>query len=154
MKCLPVPRVPESAEWIYEIKLGGYRLEIVRSRNLVEFRVRWEHGKTGGLQRPQTVSADCFEVDGAAHHRCQCPILGFAVRKVELGAAEITDAQSEPETKQMQESEDLTGELPRTIKRSVDSDRRAGRFLLTGSTNILTWPHFSESLAGRMEIVT
>jgi len=45
MKCLPVPRVPESAEWIYEIKLGGYRLEIVPTRNLVEFRVRWEHGK-------------------------------------------------------------------------------------------------------------
>jgi uncharacterized protein len=44
-------------------------------------------------------------------------------------------------------------ELLRAIKRSVDKDRRAGRFLLTGSANILTLPQVSESLAGRMEIV-
>jgi predicted AAA+ superfamily ATPase len=45
-------------------------------------------------------------------------------------------------------------ELLRAIKRSVDSDRRAGRFLLTGSANILTLPQVSESLAGRMEVVS
>ena len=45
-------------------------------------------------------------------------------------------------------------ELLRAIKRSVDNDRRPGRFLLTGSANILTLPQVSESLAGRMEIVT
>src|ERR1017187_8505354 len=45
-------------------------------------------------------------------------------------------------------------ELLRAIKLSVDSSRRAGRFLLTGSANILTLPQVSESLAGRMEIVT
>ena len=39
------------------------------------------------------------------------------------------------------------------IKRAVDQDRRAGRFLLTGSANVLTLPRLSESLAGRMEIV-
>jgi len=44
-------------------------------------------------------------------------------------------------------------ELLRAIKRAVDLDRRAGRFLLTGSANILTLPQVSESLAGRMEIV-
>ena len=44
-------------------------------------------------------------------------------------------------------------ELLRAIKQSVDSDRRSGRFLLTGSANILTLPQVSESLAGRMEIV-
>lgn len=43
--------------------------------------------------------------------------------------------------------------LLRAIKKSVDDDRRAGRFLLTGSANILTLPQVSESLAGRMEIV-
>ena len=42
----------------------------------------------------------------------------------------------------------------RAIKGSVDEDRRAGRFLLTGSANILTLPQVSESLAGRMEIVS
>lgn len=46
-----------------------------------------------------------------------------------------------------------TPDLLRAIKRSVDEDRRAGRFLLTGSANILALPQVSESLAGRMEIV-
>lgn len=45
-------------------------------------------------------------------------------------------------------------DLLRAIKKSVDDDRRAGRFLLTGSANILTVPKISESLAGRMEIVS
>ena len=39
------------------------------------------------------------------------------------------------------------------IKLAVDSDRRPGRFLLTGSANIMTLPRLSESLAGRMEII-
>ncbi len=39
------------------------------------------------------------------------------------------------------------------IKAAVDRDRRPGRFLLTGSTNVLFVPHVSDSLAGRMEIV-
>src|SRR5215470_9896234 len=45
-------------------------------------------------------------------------------------------------------------DLLRAIKRSVDEDRRAGRFLLTGSANILALPQVSESLAGRLEIVS
>jgi uncharacterized protein len=45
-------------------------------------------------------------------------------------------------------------ELLRAIKRSVDEDRRPGRFLLTGSADLLALPTVSESLAGRMEIVT
>jgi len=40
----------------------------------------------------------------------------------------------------------------RAIKRSVDLDRQPGRFLLTGSTNLLLLPDVDESLAGRMEI--
>ena len=39
------------------------------------------------------------------------------------------------------------------IKLAVDKDRRHGRFLLTGSANILTLPRLSESLAGRMEVI-
>ena len=38
------------------------------------------------------------------------------------------------------------------IKRAVDEDRRPGRFLLTGSANLLLVPTVSESLAGRMEL--
>ncbi len=40
------------------------------------------------------------------------------------------------------------------IKAAVDRGRTPGRFLLTGSANILLLPRLSESLAGRMEIVT
>ncbi|MCY4153155.1 MAG: ATP-binding protein [Aestuariivita sp.] len=43
-------------------------------------------------------------------------------------------------------------ELIREIKRSVDTDQRPGRFVLTGSANILTISTVSESLAGRMAI--
>ncbi len=45
-------------------------------------------------------------------------------------------------------------ELLRAIKIAVDHDRRPGRFLLTGSANVLTLPKVSESLAGRMEVVS
>ena len=39
------------------------------------------------------------------------------------------------------------------IKHAVDQDRRPGRFLLTGSANLLLAPAVTESLAGRMEVV-
>lgn len=39
------------------------------------------------------------------------------------------------------------------IKESVDEDRRPGRFLITGSANLLTIATIKESLAGRVEIV-
>ena len=37
------------------------------------------------------------------------------------------------------------------IKKTVDEDRRAGRFLLTGSANLMALPNVADSLAGRME---
>jgi predicted AAA+ superfamily ATPase len=39
------------------------------------------------------------------------------------------------------------------IKGAVDKDRRAGRFLLTGSANVLLVPKLADSLAGRMAIL-
>ena len=39
------------------------------------------------------------------------------------------------------------------IKLAVDRDRRPGRFLLTGSANVMTVPRLADSLAGRMEIL-
>lgn len=39
------------------------------------------------------------------------------------------------------------------IKVSVDKNRQPGRFLLTGSANVMTLPRLSESLAGRMEVI-
>ena len=41
----------------------------------------------------------------------------------------------------------------RAIKQLVDKDPAPGRFLLTGSTNFLTVPTISESLAGRVRIL-
>ena len=43
-------------------------------------------------------------------------------------------------------------ELLPAIKLSVDLDRRPGRFVLTGSANLLLLPAVTESLAGRMEV--
>jgi len=37
------------------------------------------------------------------------------------------------------------------IKKTVDEDRRPGRFLLTGSANLMALPTVADSLAGRME---
>ena len=44
-------------------------------------------------------------------------------------------------------------ELLLAIKRTVDENRRPGRFLLTGSANLLQLPHLPDSLAGRMESI-
>ena len=45
-------------------------------------------------------------------------------------------------------------ELMLAIKHSVDADRRPGRFLLTGSANIIAAPRMQDSMAGRIETVT
>lgn len=38
------------------------------------------------------------------------------------------------------------------LKLSIDQDRRPGRFLLTGSANVMSLPTIADSLAGRIEI--
>jgi len=48
----------------------------------------------------------------------------------------------------------LAPEMFRNIKLEVDRNRQSGRFLLTGSANVLMLPRLSDSLAGRMEILT
>jgi predicted AAA+ superfamily ATPase len=45
-------------------------------------------------------------------------------------------------------------ELLLPIKAAVDRDRRPGRFLLTGSANVLFAPSVADALAGRMEVLT
>ena len=40
------------------------------------------------------------------------------------------------------------------IKESVDKDPTPGRFLLTGSTNLMAMPMVADSLAGRLEVIT
>jgi predicted AAA+ superfamily ATPase len=45
-------------------------------------------------------------------------------------------------------------ELLLAIKASIDRDRRPGRFILTGSAQVMLLPTVSESLAGRVEVHT
>lgn len=45
-------------------------------------------------------------------------------------------------------------ELFLAIKAAVDKDRRPGRFLLTGSANVLLVPRLADTLVGRMEVLT
>jgi len=44
-------------------------------------------------------------------------------------------------------------ELFTAIKANVDKNRKPGRFILTGSANVLLLPKLADSLAGRMEII-
>lgn len=44
-------------------------------------------------------------------------------------------------------------ELFLSLKATVDRDRRPGRFILTGSSNVLLLPRLADSLAGRIEIL-
>ena len=60
--------------------------------------------------------------------------------------------QNLPDTVTLDEIQRAPELLP-VIKIAVDQDRRPGRFLLTGSANLLLLPRVTEALAGRMEIV-
>lgn len=64
-----------------------------------------------------------------------------ALSKVSPGTTVIDEVQKAPA-------------LFSAIKLVVDRDRRPGRFLLSGSANVLLLPRLSESLAGRMEIIS
>jgi len=44
-------------------------------------------------------------------------------------------------------------EIFTSLKLAIDSDRRPGRFILTGSSNVLLLPTLADSLAGRMELL-
>jgi predicted AAA+ superfamily ATPase len=57
-----------------------------------------------------------------------------------------------PDEVTLDEIQRAPGVLP-AIKMAVDRRRRPGRFLLTGSADLLLLPAVSESLAGRMEVV-
>ncbi len=44
-------------------------------------------------------------------------------------------------------------DLMLAIKKAIDDDYRPGRFLLTGSANVMTLPRVADSLAGRVETI-
>lgn len=43
MECLPVPEIPDEDPWTYEIKLDGYRLEVIRKTGAVTLYSRREN---------------------------------------------------------------------------------------------------------------
>jgi bifunctional non-homologous end joining protein LigD len=43
MDCLPVSKLPDGPEWTYEIKLDGYRLEVVRKSRMTTLYSRREN---------------------------------------------------------------------------------------------------------------
>jgi len=86
--------------------------------------------KIGGTERTYVTLDDQTVLDAA-----QSDPAGF-VRG--LNEATIDEIQRVPE-------------LLLAIKRSVDEDYRPGRFLLTGSANVMTLPRVADSLAGRIE---
>ena len=100
---------------------------------------------TGPRQSGKTTLVQKFTSDRRPYYTLDDPTtyeaatydpLGF-IKRIECGV--IDEIQRVPE-------------LIPAIKMSVDSDPRPGRFLLTGSADILTIPTISESLAGRMSI--
>ncbi len=47
----------------------------------------------------------------------------------------------------------IVPEIFRTLKTAIDENREPGRFILTGSANLMLLPKVSDSLAGRVEIL-
>jgi hypothetical protein len=82
-------------------------------------------------------------------------------RYVSLDELDAVDAARRDPDAQLGGSEPVTldevqrePDLLRAVKRAVDRDRAAGRFLLTGSANLLLMRRVSESLAGRASYLT
>jgi len=96
-----------------------------------------------------TLAQACIHgLDGAQYRTMDdAPVLSAALKDP---AGFLTDFSGTVVLDEIQRAPDL---LP-AIKLSVDRDRRPGRFLLTGSANVLLLPQISESLAGRMEVLT
>ena len=84
--------------------------------------------------RRRCVSLDELDVVDAAR-RDPDALLG------DSGPVTLDEVQREPD-------------LLRAVKRAVDRDRTAGRFLLSGSANLLLMRRASESLAGRASYLT
>ncbi len=78
-----------------------------------------------------------FDDDGTRSYATEDP-LGFV--------------KSLPDRTILDEAQLVPGLFP-SIKLAIDNDRTAGRFILTGSVNLLQMTRTKESLAGRMDIV-
>src|ERR1700722_20156700 len=55
MECLPVKKLPDGPEWVYELKLDGYRAQAIREADKVRLLSR--NGKDLSKRFPRIVSA-------------------------------------------------------------------------------------------------
>jgi uncharacterized protein len=93
------------------------------------------------------VQALASELDGARYVTLDRGLSLAAAR--EDPAAFVAGAEGTLVIDEVQRAPDLLLE----IKASVDRDRRPGRFVLTGSADVLALPRVAETLAGRMELL-
>lgn len=98
----------------------------------------------GPRQAGKTTLARQFESEGMRYLSLDTPAVLDAARGDPLGFVRGLDRAIIDE---VQRAPDLL----LAIKQSVDDDRRPGRFLLTGSANLMALPTVADSLAGRME---
>lgn len=85
--------------------------------------------------------------DEMAYFSLDDPALLAAVRADPLGFVKRLDRAIIDEVQR-------APELLLALKLVIDQDRRPGRFLLTGSANLMALPQIADSLAGRVEILT
>lgn len=98
----------------------------------------------GPRQSGKTTLAKQFGKEGMRYLSLDTPAILDAARGDPLGFVRGLDRAIIDE---VQRAPDLL----LAIKQSVDEDRRPGRFLLTGSANLMALPKVADSLAGRME---
>jgi predicted AAA+ superfamily ATPase len=102
----------------------------------------------GPRQCGKTTLARTFaEPLGYTYFSFDDPVLSSAVESDPIGFVDEL-----PEKVILDEVQHVPGIFP-IIKKTVDRNRIPGRFLLTGSANVLLVPKLSESLSGRMEIL-
>ncbi len=100
----------------------------------------------GPRQCGKTTLVRQFE-PGMAYFSLDDPGLLSAVRADPLGFVKRLDRAIIDEVQR-------APELLLAIKLAIDQDRRPGRFLLTGSANLMALPQIADSLAGRLEVLT
>ncbi len=102
---------------------------------------------TGARQTGKTVLARGLEGEGRRYRSLDDPdILDAARRDPEA----VLDTPGPLALDEVQRAPDLL----HAVKLAIDRDRRPGRFLLTGSANLLLMHRVSESLAGRASYLT
>jgi len=100
----------------------------------------------GPRQCGKTTLVRQFE-PGMAYYSLDDPGLLSAVRADPLGFVKRLDRAIIDEVQR-------APELLLALKLAIDQDRRPGRFLLTGSANLMALPQIADSLAGRLEVLT